>query len=104
MGSAYIYFFKKMEHFASFLILENLIKELREKDFLFLKYRIYFWNQFASSLDLYMGYYHIKLYPFSRILCTIVLPWEKYEYQSLPMGLCNSLDLFQEKMNCYLMV
>ena len=51
------------------------------------------------SLDLNMGYYHIKLCPFSRKLCTIVLPWGKYEYQKLPMGLCNSPDIFQEKMN-----
>jgi Reverse transcriptase (RNA-dependent DNA polymerase) len=29
----------------------------------------------------------------------IVLPWGKYEYQRLPMGLCNSPDIFQEKMS-----
>ena len=46
-----------------------------------------------------MGYYHIKLCPFSRRPCTIVHPWEKYEYQKLHMGLCNSPDIFQEKMN-----
>ena len=46
-----------------------------------------------------MGYYHIKLCPFSRKLFTIVFPWGKYEYQELPMGLCNSPDVFQEKMN-----
>ena len=46
-----------------------------------------------------MGYYHIKLDPFSKQLCTIVLPWGKYEYQALPMGLCNSSDIFQEKMS-----
>ena len=55
--------------------------------------------KYATSLDLNMGYYHIKLCPFSRKLCTIVLPWGKYEYQKLPMGLCNSPDIFQEKMN-----
>ncbi|HSN67194.1 MAG TPA: reverse transcriptase domain-containing protein [Fusibacter sp.] len=55
--------------------------------------------QHATSLDLNMGYYHIKLNPFSRSLCTIVLPWGKYEYQRLPMGLCNSPDIFQEKMS-----
>ena len=37
--------------------------------------------------------------PKSRKLCTIVLPWGKFEYQKLPMGLCNSPDIFQEKMN-----
>ena len=55
--------------------------------------------QFATSLDLNMGYYHIELSPDAKKLCTIVLPWGKYEYQRLPMGLCNSPDIFQEKMS-----
>lgn len=55
--------------------------------------------QYATSLDLNMGYYHIRLDASSRKLCTIVLPWGKYEYQALPMGLCNSPDIFQEKMS-----
>ena len=55
--------------------------------------------QWATSLDLNMGYYHIELHPDSKKLCTIVLPWGKYEYNKLPMGLNNSPDIFQEKMN-----
>ncbi len=55
--------------------------------------------QYATSLDLNMGYYHIELCPFSKKLCTVVFPWGKYEYQRLPMGLCNSPDIFQEKMS-----
>ena len=55
--------------------------------------------KYGTSLDLNMGYYHIELSSFSRQLCTIVLPWGKYEYQRLPMGLCNSPDIFQEKMS-----
>ena len=55
--------------------------------------------KYATSLDLNMGYYHIELNPDSRKLCTIVLPWGKYEYLRLPMGLCNSPDIFQEKMS-----
>ena len=55
--------------------------------------------QFATSLDLNMGYYHIELSPRSRELCTLVLPWGKYKYLRLPMGLCNSPDIFQEKMS-----
>ena len=55
--------------------------------------------QYATSLDLNMGYYHIELSPHSKRLCTIVLPWGKFEYQRLPMGLCNSPDIFQEKMS-----
>ena len=54
---------------------------------------------YGTSLDLNMGYYHIELSPNSKKLCTIILPWGKYEYQRLPMGLCNSPDIFQEKMS-----
>ena len=47
-----------------------------------------------------MGYYHIELSPSSKRLCTIVLLlFGKYEYQRLLMGLCNSPDIFQEKMS-----
>ena len=45
-----------------------------------------------------MGFYHIELTPNSSALCTIMLPWGKYEYLKLPMGLSNSPDVFQEKM------
>ena len=51
-------------------------------------------SRYAISLDLTMGYYHIILCPVSRKLCTIVIPWGKFEYQILPMELCNSLDIF----------
>ena len=53
----------------------------------------------ATSLDLNMGYYHLTLTPDASKLCTVVLPWGKYEYLRLPMGLCNSPDIFREKMN-----
>ena len=55
--------------------------------------------QYATSLDLNMGYYHIELNPTSKRYCTIVLPFGKFEYQRLPMGLCNSPDIFQEKVS-----
>jgi Reverse transcriptase (RNA-dependent DNA polymerase) len=55
--------------------------------------------QFATSLDLNMGYYHIKLSPSTSKLCTVIFHWGKYEYLCLPMGLCNSPDIFQEKIN-----
>src|SRR5687768_13985202 len=54
---------------------------------------------FATSLDVNMGYYHLSLTPNVSWLCTVVLPWGKYEYLRLPMGLCNSPDIFQEKMS-----
>ena len=53
---------------------------------------------YGTTLDLNRGYYHIELSAKSKQLCTIVTQWGKYEYQQLPMGLCNSPDIFQEKM------
>ena len=55
--------------------------------------------QYASSLDLNMGYYHIQLSPSASKLCTVVLPWGKYEYLRLPLGINNAPDIFQEKMS-----
>ncbi len=55
--------------------------------------------KYATSLDLNMGYYHLELDDDAKELCTIVLPFGKFEYQRTPMGLCNSPDIFQEKMN-----
>ena len=46
-----------------------------------------------------MGYYHIELSADSKKMCTVVLPWGKYEYQKIPMGLYNSSDIFQEVMS-----
>ena len=46
-----------------------------------------------------MGYYTIRLDPDSQKICTIVLPWGKYSYQRLPMGIAGSPDIFQEKMS-----
>ena len=46
-----------------------------------------------------MGCYHIYLSYQAINLCTIILPWVKYKYKRLPMGICNSPDIFQEKMN-----
>jgi len=53
--------------------------------------------QWATSLDLNMGIYHIRLDPASKQLCAIVLPFGKHGHQAIPMGLCNSPDIFQEK-------
>ena len=55
--------------------------------------------RYGTTLDLNMGYYHIELSDKSKKFCTIVTQWGKYEYQRLPMGLCNSPDIFQEKMS-----
>ena len=55
--------------------------------------------KYATSLDLNMGYYHLELSEKSKELCAIALPFGKFECQRIPMGLCNSPDIFQEKMN-----
>ena len=50
--------------------------------------------QYATSLDLDMGYYRIRLSEEARNLCTIILSWGKYKYKLLPMGVCDSPDIF----------
>ena len=55
--------------------------------------------KWATSLDLNMGYYTIRLDPDSQKICTIILPWGKYSYQRLPMGIAGAPDIFQEKMS-----
>ena len=46
-----------------------------------------------------MGYYHIPLDKESQKLCTTILPWGKYSYAKLPMGVACSPDIFQRIMN-----
>ena len=53
---------------------------------------------YATAIDLSMGYYHIPLDEYSRQLCTTILPWGKYQYCRLPMGIKNSPDIFQAVM------
>ena len=55
--------------------------------------------QYATSLDLNMGYYHIRLRKNASNLCTIITPRGKYWYKRLPMGVANSPENFQQKMN-----
>ena len=55
--------------------------------------------QYATSFDLNMGYYHIQISKNASNLYTIILPWGKYRYKRLPMGVANSPEIFQQKMN-----
>ena len=55
--------------------------------------------QYAISLDLNMGYYYIRLSKNTSKLFTIILTSGKYRYKYLPMGVANSPDIFQQKMN-----
>ncbi len=53
---------------------------------------------YATTLDLNMGCYTIRLDPTATKMCTIIFPWGKYLYQRLPMGFAGSADIFQEEM------
>jgi Reverse transcriptase (RNA-dependent DNA polymerase). len=56
--------------------------------------------QFASALDLNMGYYTICLMPGAKDLTTIVTKFGKLRYNVLPMGMCCcSSDIFQAKVD-----
>ena len=50
--------------------------------------------QYATSLGLNIGYYHIWFSKNSSSLCTIILPWGKYCYKHIPMGVDKSPDIF----------
>jgi hypothetical protein len=45
-----------------------------------------------------MGYYHIPLDLEAQKLCTTLLPWGKYQYKRLPMGVKTSPYIFQRIM------
>jgi hypothetical protein len=45
-----------------------------------------------------MGYYQIPLDLEAQKLCTTILPWGKYQYKRLPMGVKTSPEIFQRIM------
>ena len=55
--------------------------------------------QYATALDLNMGYYTLRLDFKTSAMCTIIFPWGKFSYQRLPMGASNAPDVFQAKVN-----
>jgi hypothetical protein len=54
---------------------------------------------FVSTLDLNMGYYHIKLDADAQKLCTIIFPLQmgKHKYKRLPIGIKISWILMFSK-------
>jgi hypothetical protein len=46
-----------------------------------------------------MGYITIRLDPDASKICTIILPWGKYSYLRLPMGVACYPNIFQAKMS-----
>ena len=81
----------------------NINKQLKQKPYdipkindMLLKLKGF---QYAKSLDLNMGYYHIRLSKNVSNLCKIILPWGKNCYKRLPMRFANLLDISQYKTN-----
>jgi hypothetical protein len=54
--------------------------------------------KYATAIGLGMGYYHIPLDLEARKMCATILPWGKYQYKRLPMGVKTSPYIFQRIM------
>ena len=55
--------------------------------------------KYATALDLYVGYYIIRLSPASQDMTTIVTEFGKLRYNRLPMSMCASGDIFTSKVD-----
>ena len=55
--------------------------------------------QYAKALDINMGYYTITIYPASQDMTTTVTQFGKFRYNCLPMGMCDSVYIFQDKVD-----
>ena len=55
--------------------------------------------QYATALDINMGYYTISIFPDIQDMPTIVTEFCKLRYNLLPMGICASGYIFQAKVN-----
>ena len=55
--------------------------------------------QYATALDINMGYYKIIFSPDSQDMTNIVTGFVKLKYNCLHMGMCASGDIFQAKVD-----
>ena len=55
----------------------------------------------ATVVDLSQGYYHLPLRKKTQRILTKVLPFGKYAYKRLPMGLASASDISQLLMMIY---
>ena len=55
--------------------------------------------QYATSLDIIMEYYTIRLSPASQYMATIFTEFGKFGYNRLHMGICAYGDIFQDKVD-----
>lgn len=49
----------------------------------------------AIALDLPLGFYTIPLDDERQKICSTILPWGKYSYLQMPVGIVCSLPMFQ---------
>jgi hypothetical protein len=100
VGSTYIYYTKERRYITDFRQLNKVVKR---KPFPIPNIQDILQKiggfTYATALDLNMGYYNIRLDPNAAALCTLILPWGKYKYLRLPMGIKNSPDIFQQKIS-----
>jgi hypothetical protein len=54
--------------------------------------------RYATAIDLNMGYFYKPLDLEAQTLCTNILPWGKYQYKRLPMGVKTTPDIFKRIM------
>ena len=54
--------------------------------------------QYATALYINMGYYTIRLSPTSQDMTAIVTEFGKFEYNRLPMVMCDLGDILQAKL------
>ena len=52
----------------------------------------------ATAIDLSQGFDTIRLDEASQKICTTILPWGKYAYTRMPMGVACAPDMFQSLM------
>jgi hypothetical protein len=54
---------------------------------------------FASTLDLRLGFHHILLSEYASNVFTTVLPWGKYSYTRMRLGYTGAPDVIQHRMD-----
>ena len=54
---------------------------------------------YVTALYINMGYYTIRFFNMSQEMTTIVTKFGKFGYNRLPMGMCASGDIFQDKLD-----
>ena len=56
-------------------------------------------SQYATELDINMGYYTIRISPASQYMTMIITKFVKSRYNRLPMDMCASGNIFQAKVD-----